>query len=396
MPRISTKGHNMPESPIRKLVPYAELSKKKGNKVYHLNIGQPDIKTPEVAINAVKNANITVLEYSHSAGFESYREKLAAYYQKQGLPVNKEDIIITTGGSEALIFAMGSTMDEGDEIIIPEPFYANYNGFSTQTGVKVVPVMSGIENGFALPAIADFEKLITPKTKAILICNPGNPTGYLYSKEEIQQLAALVLKHDLFLIADEVYREFVYDGFQHFSVMNEKSIEQNAIMIDSVSKRFSMCGARIGCIVSKNKELMATAMKFAQARLSPPTYAQIASEAALDTPQSYFDDVITEYKDRRDTLVNALNAIDGVKVSMPNGAFYCIAKLPVANAEDFAKWLLESYDLNGETVMVAPAAGFYSTPGVGLDEVRLAYVLKKEDLIRSAEIIKEALKVYTK
>jgi len=396
MPRISTKGHNMPESPIRKLVPYAEISKKKGNKVYHLNIGQPDIKTPEVAINAVKNANITVLEYSHSAGFESYREKLAAYYQKQGLPVNKEDIIITTGGSEALIFAMGSTMDEGDEIIIPEPFYANYNGFSTQNGVKVVSVMSGIDNGFALPAIADFEKLITPKTKAILICNPGNPTGYLYSKEEIQQLAALVLKHDLFLIADEVYREFVYDGFQHFSVMNEKSIEQNAIMIDSVSKRFSMCGARIGCIVSKNKELMATAMKFAQARLSPPTYAQIASEAALDTPQSYFDDVITEYKDRRDTLVNALNAIDGVKVSMPNGAFYCIAKLPVANAEDFAKWLLESYDLNGETVMVAPAAGFYSTPGVGLDEVRLAYVLKKEDLIRSAEIIKEALKVYNK
>lgn len=396
MPRISTKGHNMPESPIRKLVPYAEISKKKGNKVYHLNIGQPDIKTPEVAINAVKNADITVLEYSHSAGFESYREKLAAYYQKQGLPVNKEDIIITTGGSEALIFAMGSTMDEGDEIIIPEPFYANYNGFSTQNGVKVVPVMSGIDNGFALPAIADFEKLITPKTKAILICNPGNPTGYLYSKEEIQQLAALVLKHDLFLIADEVYREFVYDGFEHFSVMNEKSIEQNAIMIDSVSKRFSMCGARIGCIVSKNKDLMATAMKFAQARLSPPTYAQIASEAALDTPQSYFDDVITEYKDRRDTLVNALNAIDGVKVSMPNGAFYCIAKLPVVNAEDFAKWLLESYDLNGETVMVAPAAGFYSTPGVGLDEVRLAYVLKKEDLIRSAEIIKEALKVYNK
>lgn len=396
MPRISTKGHNMPESPIRKLVPFAEIAKSKGNKVYHLNIGQPDIKTPEVATQAVKNADITVLEYSHSAGFDSYREKLAAYYQKQGLPINKEDIIITTGGSEALIFAMGSTMDEGDEIIIPEPFYANYNGFSTQNGVKVVPVMSGIENGFALPAIADFEKLITPKTKAILICNPGNPTGYLYSKEEIQQLAALVKKHDLFLIADEVYREFVYDGFQHFSVMNEESIAENAIMIDSVSKRFSMCGARIGCIVSKNKELMNTAMKFAQARLSPPTYAQIASEAALETPQSYFDDVITEYKDRRDTLVNALNAIDGVQVSMPNGAFYCIAKLPVTNAEDFAKWLLEAYDFNGETVMVAPAAGFYSTPGVGLDEVRLAYVLKKEDLIKSAEIIKEALKVYNK
>lgn len=396
MPKISNKGLQMPESPIRKLVPFAETAKNKGNVVYHLNIGQPDIKTPEVAIDAVKKADITVLEYSHSAGFDSYREKLAAYYQKQGLPINKEDIIITTGGSEALIFAMGSTMDEGDEIIIPEPFYANYNGFSTQNGVKVVPVMSGIDNGFALPAIADFEKLITPKTKAILICNPGNPTGYLYSKEEIKQLAALVKKHDLFLIADEVYREFVYDGYEHFSVMNEADIVEHAIMIDSVSKRFSMCGARIGCIVSKNKELMSTAMKFAQARLSPPTYAQIASEAALDTPTSYFTDVITEYKDRRDTLVNALNAIDGVQVSMPKGAFYCIAKLPVDNAEDFAKWLLESFDLNGETVMVAPAAGFYSTLGVGLDEVRLAYVLKKEDLIKSAEIIKAALKVYNK
>ena len=384
----------MPESPIRKLVPFAETAKKKGNKVYHLNIGQPDIKTPEVALNAVKNANIEVLEYSHSAGFESYRTKLATYYQKQGLPVNTEDIIITTGGSEALMFAMGSTMDQGDEIIIPEPFYANYNGFSTASGIKVVPVISGIETGFALPPIADFEKLITPKTKAILICNPGNPTGYLYSKEEIEQLAALVKKHDLFLIADEVYREFAYDGFKHFSVLNEESIAENAIMIDSVSKRFSMCGARIGCVVSKNKEFMHAAMKFAQARLSPPTYAQIASEAALDTPQSYFDDVITEYKDRRDTLVNALNAIDGVEVANPKGAFYCIAKLPVANAEDFAKWILEDFDLNGETVMVAPAAGFYSTPGVGLNEVRLAYVLKKEDLIKSAEILKAALIAY--
>lgn len=386
----------MPESPIRKLVPYAESAKKKGHTVYHLNIGQPDIKTPDVALEAVKTADISVLEYSHSAGFDSYREKLAAYYQKQGLPILKEDIIITTGGSEALIFAMGSTMDEGDEIIIPEPFYANYNGFSTQNGVKVVPVMSGIENGFALPAIADFEKLITPKTKAILICNPGNPTGYLYSKEEIKQLADLVKKHDLFLIADEVYREFVYDGMEHYSVMNEEGIAEHAIMIDSVSKRFSMCGARIGCIVSKNKELMNTAMKFAQARLSPPTYAQIASEAALDTPSSYFEDVITEYKDRRDTLVNALNAINGVEVALPKGAFYCIAKLPVDDAEDFAKWLLQDFDLNGETVMVAPAAGFYSTPGVGLNEVRLAYVLKKEDLIRSAEIIKQALQVYKK
>lgn len=384
----------MPESPIRKLVPYAEIAKKKGHKVYHLNIGQPDIKTPEVALNAVKNADISVLEYSHSAGFESYRTKLAAYYQRQGLPINTADIIITTGGSEALLFAMGSTMDAGDEIIIPEPFYANYNGFSTASGVNIVPVISTIETGFALPPIADFEKLITSKTKAILICNPGNPTGYLYSKEEIMQLAELVKKHDLFLIADEVYREFAYDGYTHHSVMNVPGLEEHAIMIDSVSKRFSMCGARIGCIVSKNKEVMATAMKFAQARLSPPTYAQIASEAALDTPQSYFDDVITEYKDRRDTLIEELNKIEGVTVATPKGAFYCIAKLPIKNADDFAQWLLETYDFNGETVMVAPAAGFYSTKGVGMDEVRIAYVLKKEDLIKSVQILKEALKVY--
>jgi aspartate aminotransferase len=394
MPKISLKGEQMPESPIRKLVPYADIAKKKGNKVYHLNIGQPDIKTPQVALDAVKNADIKVLEYSHSAGFESYRTKLSAYYKKHGLPIDVADIIITTGGSEALLFAMGSTMDVDDEIIIPEPFYANYNGFSTASGVKVVPVISTIDDGFALPPISAFEKLITPRTKAILICNPGNPTGYLYSKAEILQLAEIVKKHDLFLIADEVYREFIYDGEEHFSVMNVPGLEQHAIMIDSVSKRYSMCGARIGCIVSKNKELMATAMKFAQARLSPPTYAQIASEAALDTPQSYFDDVITEYKDRRDTLIAELQKIEGVKVATPKGAFYCIAKLPVKNADKFAQWLLESYDFNGETVMVAPAAGFYSTPGVGLDEVRIAYVLKKEDLIRAVEILKEALKVY--
>lgn len=394
MPKISTKGQHMPESPIRKLVPYSEIAKKKGHKVYHLNIGQPDIKTPEVALNAVKNNNITVLEYSHSAGFESYRNKLSQYYQTHGLPINTADIIITTGGSEALLFAMGSTMDQGDEIIIPEPFYANYNGFSTASGVTVVPVISTIDEGFALPPIVAFEKLITPKTKAILICNPGNPTGYLYSKEEILQLAEIVKKHDLFLIADEVYREFIYDGEEHFSIMNVPGLEENAIMIDSVSKRYSMCGARIGCIVSKNKEVMATAMKFAQARLSPPTLAQIASEAALDTPQSYFDDVITEYKDRRDTLIAGLQKIEGVKVATPKGAFYCIAKLPVKNADDFAQWLLESYDLNGETIMVAPAAGFYSTPNVGLDEVRIAYVLKKEDLIRSVEILEDALKKY--
>ena len=384
----------MPESPIRKLVPYAEGAKKRGTKVYHLNIGQPDIKTPEVALQAVKNFDIKVLEYSHSAGFESYRTKLSAYYKNQGLPVDTKDIIITTGGSEALMFALGSTLDNGDEVIIPEPFYANYNGFATASGVKVVPVISGIETGFALPPMEAFEKLITPKTKAIMICNPGNPTGYLYSEEEINKLAEIVKKHDLFLIADEVYREFTYDGLKHYSVLNVPGLEQHAIMIDSVSKRFSMCGARIGCVVSKNAEFMATAMKFAQARLSPPTYAQVASEAALDTPQSYFDEVITEYVDRRNTLVEEMEKIEGVTIAKPKGAFYCIAKLPVKNADNFAQWLLEEYDFNGETVMVAPAAGFYSTPGVGLDEIRMAYVLKKEDLIKSAQILKEALKVY--
>lgn len=394
MPKISNKGKQMPESPIRKLVPYSEIAKKKGNKVYHLNIGQPDIKTPEVAMNAVKNIDLTILEYSHSAGNESYRKKLSAYYINQDISVNIEDIIITTGGSEALMFAMGSTMDQGDEIIIPEPFYANYNGFSTASGVTVVPVISTIETGFALPAVEDFEKLITPKTKAILICNPGNPTGYLYSKEEIMKLAALVKKHDLFLISDEVYREFTYDGDVHYSVMNVPGLEEHAIMIDSVSKRYSMCGARIGCIVSKNKEVMATAMKFAQARLSPPTIEQIASEAALDTPQSYFDEVISEYRERRDTLIEELNKIDGVIVSKPKGAFYCIAQLPVNNADAFAQWLLESYDLNGETVMVAPAAGFYSTPGMGLNQVRIAYVLKKQDLISAVRILKAAIPVY--
>jgi len=394
MPQVSKKGQQMPESPIRKLVPYAEIAKKKGNKVYHLNIGQPDIKTPEVALEAIKNNDIKILEYSHSAGFESYRVKLAASYQKAGVDAYTENIIITTGGSEALLFALGSTLDAGDEIIIPEPFYANYNGFSVASGVTVIPVISTIDEGFALPPIADFEKHITPRTKAILICNPGNPTGYLYTQDEIMQLADLVKKHDLFLIADEVYREFTYDGDKHYSVMNVPGIEQNAIMIDSVSKRYSMCGARIGCIVSKNKEVMATAMKFAQARLSPPTFEQIASEAALDTPQSYFDEVINEYRERRDTLVNELQKIDGVKVATPKGAFYCIVRLPIDNSDAFAQWLLESYDNNGETVMVAPAAGFYSTPGVGINEIRIAYVLKKEDLIRSVAILKDALTVY--
>ena len=394
MPAISSKGLAMPQSPIRKLVPYAEAATEQGKKIYYLNIGQPDIKTPEVALEAVKNNDLKIVSYSHSAGFASYRTKLAAYYEKQGIPVNAEDIIITTGGSEALLFTMGSIADMGDEVIIPEPFYANYNGFATSTGVTVVPVTASFDDGFALPPVSEFEKRITDKTKAIIICNPGNPTGYLYTEEEMQQLAALAKKHDLFLVADEVYREFAYEGKKHYSVLNQEGIEENAIMIDSVSKRYSMCGARIGCVVSKNKEFMDAAMKFAQARLSPPTFAQIASEAALDTPQSYFDAVIEEYVDRRDTLIEALEEIEGVKVATPNGAFYCIAELPVDDAEDFAKWLLESFDYKGETVMIAPASGFYSTPNSGLNQVRIAYVLKKENLLIAVEILKEALKAY--
>lgn len=394
MPKISIKGQNMPESPIRKLVPYAEAAKKRGTKVYHLNIGQPDIQTPKQALNAVKNNTIDVLAYSHSAGFASYRQKLAKYYQQNEMDINTEDIIVTTGGSEALLFTIGSITDPGDEIIIPEPFYANYNGFSQASGVKVVPVVSSLEQNFALPSIDSFETLITEKTKAILICNPGNPTGYLYSKNELEKLKQLVLKHDLFLIADEVYREFVYDGLQHHSVMSDKALAEHAVMIDSVSKRYSMCGARIGCLVSKNKTFMATAMKFAQARLSPPTYAQIAGEAALDTPKSYFDDVISEYKDRRDTLIQGLENIEGVKVATPKGAFYCIAQLPVDSAEKFAQWILESFSHQNETVMIAPAAGFYATQGLGKQEIRIAYVLNKKDLIRSVELLEKALSEY--
>ena len=394
MPKLSKKGQLMPESPIRKLVPFAEAAESRGVTIHQLNIGQPDIKTPQKALNAVKEADIEVLSYSHSAGFISYREKLAAYYSKQGIAITPSDIIITTGGSEALMFAMGSITDPGDEIIIPEPFYANYNGFATASGVTVKPVISSFESGFALPPISEFEKQITSKTKAIVICNPGNPTGYLYSQDELDQLSELVQKHDLFLIADEVYREFAYDGLKHHSVLNQRNIDEYTIMIDSVSKRFSMCGARIGCIVSRNKDLMATAMKFAQARLSPPTLAQIASEAALDTPQSYFDEVISEYVDRRDTLVAGLEAIPGVRVANPKGAFYCIAELPVKNSDDFARWLLESFEHNKKTVMVAPAAGFYSTPGEGLNQVRIAYVLKKEDLIEAVALLKEALSQY--
>ena len=395
MPSISKKGLSMPESPIRKLVPFAEEAAKQGKKIYQLNIGQPDIKTPEVAMQAVRDNSIEVLSYSHSAGFASYREKLAKYYERNDINVSSEDIIVTTGGSEALLFAMGTITDPGDEVIIPEPFYANYNGFATSSGVTIVPIESSIENNFALPPISEFEKLITANTKAILLCNPGNPTGYLYTKEEIQQIADLALKHDLFVVADEVYREFTYDGVKHNSIMSIPELLNNAIMVDSVSKRFSMCGARIGCLVSKNKEVITTAMKFAQARLSPPTLAQIASEAALETKQEYFEEVNKEYTLRRNILVEGLEKIEGVKVAKPKGAFYCIAELPIENADDFAQWLLEDFEYEGETVMVAPAAGFYSTPNTGLNQIRIAYVLKRENLERALKILEVAIKKYT-
>lgn len=394
MPKISQKAVEMPASPIRKLVPYAEIAKQKGKTVYHLNIGQPDIETPEVAMNAIRNTDLKVLEYSHSAGFESYRNNLAAYYQTQDIPVNAEDIIITTGGSEALIFGFMTTCDPGDEVIIPEPFYANYNGFATYAGLHVVPVTSTIESGFALPPVEEFEKKITSKTRAIVICNPGNPTGYLYSQEELEKLREIVIKHDLFLFADEVYREFCYDGNKPFSVMNLKGIEDNVIMIDSVSKRYSMCGARIGAMISKNKEVMNAALKFGQARLSPPTIDQIASEAALKTPQSYFTNVVDEYVTRRNILVDGLNNIPGVFCPKPSGAFYCVAKFPVDDAEKFCQWLLEDFEFEGQTVMMAPANGFYATPGAGQQEARLAYVLNQESLHKAVKCLEEALKVY--
>ena len=394
MPKISNRGIQMPSSPIRKLVPFAEQAKSEGAHVYHLNIGQPDIKTPEIALDAVKNNNISILAYSRSEGSDQYRSKLADYYKANQIEVEANDIIVTTGGSEALQFILGSIMDQEDEIIIPEPFYANYNGFSAAQGINVIPVVSKIENNFALPPISEFEKLITSKTKAVLICNPGNPTGYLYSKEEINQLEQLVIKHDLFLISDEVYREFCYDGYTHNSIMTKQSLSDHAIMIDSVSKRYSMCGARIGCLVTKNKNVYNTVLKFAQARLSPPTYAQIASEAALCTPDSYFQKVINEYSNRRNILIEELQKIDGVKVATPKGAFYCIVELPITNADDFAQWLLEKFRVNNETIMIAPAAGFYATEGLGKNQVRIAYVLNKAELISSVNILKEGLKVY--
>lgn len=395
MPSLSQKANKMPASPIRKLVPFAERAKKEGKKVYHLNIGQPDIETPKVVLDKMHNLDLKVVEYSHSAGFQSYREGLAEYYKGFDIDLNPEnEIMITTGGSEALVFAFQTCFDKGDELIVPEPFYANYNAFGVTANVNVVPVTAKIENGFSLPPIADFEKLITPKTKGILICNPGNPTGYLYSKEELETLRDLVKKYDLFLFADEVYREFCYDGATPYSALNLEGIDNNVILVDSVSKRYSMCGARVGALISKNAEFMSAALKFGQARLSPPTFGQIAGEAALATPQSYFDNVIEEYVERRDIVIDGLNKIEGVTCPKPKGAFYAIAKLPIDNSDKFCQWLLEDFDFEGETVMLAPATGFYATKGLGEQEVRLAYVLNKESLIKAVKCLEEALKVY--
>lgn len=385
----------MPASPIRKLVPYAEQAKKKGIKVYHLNIGQPDIEMPKEAIEAIQNLNLNILEYSHSAGNESYRKKLAEYYQDYGIQLDPAyNILVTTGGSEAITIALMSCMDPGDEIIVPEPLYANYNGFAIASDVIVKPITSGIENGFALPGIDAFEKLITPKTKAILICNPNNPTGYLYSKTELEALRDLALKHDLFIIADEVYRDFVYDGKEHISLLNIAGLEKHAIVIDSVSKRFSMCGARIGTLISYNKEFMLIALKFAQARLSPPSLGQLVAESALRADDAYFNEVNREYLSRRNLMVALLNQIDGVYCPTPGGAFYTIARLPIDDCDKFCQWLLESFSYHNETVMLAPATGFYSTKGLGKNEVRIAYVLNQTDLTHAIKCLQEALKVY--
>jgi aspartate aminotransferase len=394
MPHISSKAVAMPASPSRKLVPCAEAAKKKGRKVYHLNIGQPDIETPEVVRNKMKELDLKVVEYSNSDGIAAYRQGLTKYYASKSIDLTPEQIMVTTGGSEALVFAFMTCFNPGDEVIIPEPFYANYNGFAVMAGVTVVPVMSSIQTGFALPPIDAFEQLITPRTKGILICNPGNPTGYLYSKSELEQLRDVVKKHDLFLMADEVYREFAYDGAVPSSILNLDGLEENAIMIDSVSKRYSMCGARIGAMITRNKQVMAAAMKFAQARLSPPTFGQMASLYALETPQSYFDGVVEEYVERRNILIDGLNTIPGVVCPKPKGAFYCIAELPIDDSDIFCQWMLETFEYNNQTVMMAPATGFYSKPEPGRKQVRLAYVLNKESLQASVEVLREALKVY--
>ena len=384
----------MPPSPIRKLVPFSEAAKQRGIKVYHLNIGQPDIPTPKVALEAIRNHSFKVIEYSHSAGNETYRRKLAGYYHRIGIPIDHTQIITTTGGSEAIIFALMSCLNIEDELIVAEPFYANYNGFSITSGVKVVPVTSRIEDGFALPPIEEFERLIGPRTKGIIICNPNNPTGYLYSREELEKLGQLVKKHDLFLFSDEVYREFCYDGREHFSAMNLKGIEENVVLLDSVSKRYSMCGIRIGALISRNKEVINTALKFGQARLSPPSLGQLAAEAALDTPSEYFDEVYSEYINRRNFMVETLNKIPGVLCPTPRGAFYSIARLPVDDADVFCEWLLKEFSWQNQTVMLAPASGFYNTPGLGRNEVRIAYVLKIDDLRKALECLAEGLKVY--
>jgi len=394
MPHISEKGQLMPKSPIRKLVPFAEEAKKRGRIVYHLNIGQPDIPTAPTMLAAVKAADMTVVEYSHSAGNESLRRKLAAQYQSQGLDIDYTDIMVTTGGSEALVFAMMTCMNPGDEIIIPEPFYANYNSFATQAGVNIKPVSSEMSNGFALPPISAFEKVITNRTRAILISNPNNPTGYLYSKSELEKLAQIVKKYDLYLFADEVYNEFCYDGQEFYSVMKLKSIRNNTILIDSVSKKYSACGVRIGALVTRNKQVIETAMKFAMARLSPPSFGQIAAEAAIDTPREYFTMAYNQYLERRNYLVSAMNNIPGVHCLMPKGAFYTIARLPVKDSDDFAAWLLKEFEFENQTVMLAPGSGFYATLGLGKNEVRIAYVLSVDKLRKAVKCIEEALKVY--
>ncbi len=394
MPNISHRGEIMPSSPIRKLVPYAEAAKKRGTKVYHLNIGQPDIETPKPVLDAVRHSDFKVLEYSHSAGNESYRRKLVSYYKRFDIDLDYSEIMITTGGSEAILFGMMACLDAGDEVIIPEPFYANYNGFATAADVAIVPVTAHIESKFALPPIADFEKLITPKTKAIIICNPNNPTGYLYSQKEMETLTALVKKHNLFLFSDEAYREFCYDGAKPFSALQLKGVEENVVVMDTISKRYSACGGRIGAFVTRNKQLFDATMKFAQARLSPPSFAQIAGEAAIDLPADYFDGIKQEYTDRRDLMVKMLNEIPGVYCPNPGGAFYAIARLPIDDADKFCQWLLESFAHENQTVMLAPATGFYATKGLGKNEVRLAYVLNKQDLQKAMECLKVALEAY--
>ena len=396
MPKLSDRSIKMPASAIRRLVPYAEAAKKRGIKVYHLNIGQPDIPTPENALEAIRNFDGKVIEYSHSAGLEEYRRGLAEYYNNLGIKVTYEDILITAGGSEALLFAMMVAFNPGDELIIPEPFYTNYNSFAAVAGVKIVPITSKIEDGFALPSVEEFEKRITPKTKGILVCNPSNPTGGLYTREELEQLRDLALKYDLYIIADEVYREFVYDGYEHVSVMQLKGVEEHTILIDSNSKRYSECGTRTGYLVSKNKKFMANALKYAQMRLSPPFFGQIVGIASLKTPKSYFEQVYNEYINRRNFIVNALNNIEGVFTPMPKGAFYTIVRLPIDDSDKFCQWMLEEFEYEGQTVMMAPATGFYATPGLGKDQVRIAYVLKVEDLKKAVVCLEKGLQKYRK